>query len=46
MAPEGYLKIRDAYIKKGFSRLAAEGEAAKIWNAKHKGKESVGRGRK
>jgi hypothetical protein len=43
--PAGYEKIRDAFIKKGMSSKAAKTKAAKIWNAKHKGAQAVGRGR-
>jgi hypothetical protein len=45
MAPAGYEKIRDKFIKEGMGKKAAQKKAAKIWNAKHKGKQSVGRGR-
>ena len=44
--PKGYEKMRDAFIKKGMSSKAAKGKAARIWNAKHKGRQTVGRGRK
>ena len=44
--PKGYEDMRDAFIKKGMSSSAAKAKAAKIWNAKHKGDETVGRGRK
>jgi hypothetical protein len=44
--PKGYEKMRDAFIKKGMSSKAAKTKAAKMWNAKHKGGETVGRGRK
>jgi hypothetical protein len=43
--PKGYEKIRDSFIKKGMSSKAAKTKAAKIWNANHKGKAAVGRGR-
>jgi len=43
--PAGYTKMRDAFIKKGMSKKAAQTKAAKIWNAKHKGKQAVGRGK-
>jgi len=44
--PAGYEKMRDAFKKKGMSSAAAKTKAAKIWNAKHKGGETVGKGRK
>ena len=44
--PKGYEKMRDSFIKKGMSRKAAEAKAARIWNSKHKGGETVGRGRR
>lgn len=52
--PEGYEKMRDSFMKggkgkkggKGLSRKRAEEKAAKIWNSKHKGGETVGRGRR
>lgn len=44
--PRGYEKIRDSFINKGMSIKAAKTKAAKIWNARHKGRQSVGRGRK
>ena len=44
--PAGYEKMRDSFKKKGMSSKAAKTKAAKIWNAKHKGKgNTVGRGR-
>ena len=43
--PAGYEKIRDAFIRKGMSTKAAKTKAARIWNAKHKGRQAVGRGR-
>ena len=43
--PEGYLKMKRAFIKKGMGVKAAEKKAARIWNSKHKGKQTVGRGR-
>jgi hypothetical protein len=43
--PKGYEKMRDAFKKKGMADKAAKKKAARIWNSKHKGKESVGRGR-
>lgn len=44
--PLGYERMRDAFKKKGMSLKAAKTKAAKIWNSKHKGKDSVGRGKK
>jgi hypothetical protein len=44
--PKGYENMRDAFVKKGMSRKASKKKAAKIWNSKHKGGETVGRGRK
>jgi len=44
--PLGYTKMRDSFVSKGMSLKAAKTKAAKIWNAKHKGKNTVGRGRK
>jgi hypothetical protein len=44
--PAGYVKMRDAFIRQGMSKEAAQAKAAKIWNSSHKGKETVGRGRK
>jgi len=35
MVPEGYEKMRDAFIRKGMSKKAAQGKAARIWNASH-----------
>ena len=43
--PAGYVKMRDAFKKKGMSTKAAKTKAAKIWNSKHKGGRTVGRGR-
>ena len=43
--PVGYEKMRDSFIKKGMGTKAAKGKAARIWNSKHKGRSSVGRGR-
>lgn len=43
--PRGYEKMRDAFKRKGMSSKAAKKKAARIWNAKHKGGETVGRGR-
>ncbi len=44
--PVGYEKMRDSFIKKGLSTKAAKKKAARIWNSSHKGKDTVGRGRK
>ena len=44
--PAGYERLRDKFIREGMSKKAAQKKAARIWNAKHKGKETVGRGRK
>lgn len=43
--PLGYERMRDAFKKKGMSIKAAKKKAARIWNSKHKGAQSVGRGR-
>jgi hypothetical protein len=42
--PEGYEKMKDAFVTQGMSTRMAKTKAAKIWNAKHKGSEAVGRG--
>lgn len=44
--PKGYEEIRDKLKKKGMSTKEAKKHAAMIWNSKHKGKNSVGRGKK
>lgn len=45
--PQGYVKMKEAFIKAGMDDKDAETKAAKIWNSKHKGSlETVGRGRK
>lgn len=44
--PKGYEKMRDSFIKEGMSKKKAQEKAARIWNSKHKGKETVGRGRR
>lgn len=44
--PAGYVKMRDSFKKEGLSDKAAKTKAAKIWNSKHKGKDTVGRGKK
>gem|GEM_PF-3338035 len=41
--PAGYERMRDAFIAEGMSRDAAQGKAARIWNAKHP-ENPVGRG--
>lgn len=43
--PAGYEKIRDSFIKKGYSTKSAKKHAAMFWNSSHKGGETVGRGR-
>lgn len=43
--PAGYEKMRDSFISKGMSPKAAKRKAARIWNAGHKGGQTVGRGR-
>jgi hypothetical protein len=43
--PDGYEKMRDSFIGKGMSTKAAKKKAARIWNSKHKGGQTVGRGR-
>jgi hypothetical protein len=42
--PEGYVKMRDAFKKKGMKSKAAKKKAARIWNSKHPNN-PVGRGR-
>jgi hypothetical protein len=44
--PAGYEKMRDSFKSKGMSSKEAKGKAARIWNSKHKGGETVGKGRK
>ena len=44
--PKGYEEIRDKFKSQGLSTKAAKTKAAKIWNSKHKGKDSVGKGKK
>jgi hypothetical protein len=44
--PKGYEKMRDKFKKSGLSEKAAEKKAAKIWNSTHKGKDTVGKGRR
>jgi hypothetical protein len=43
--PAGYEKIRDKFKAQGLSTKAAKTKAAKIWNSKHKGRQTVGRGK-
>jgi hypothetical protein len=43
--PLGYEKMRNSFMKKGMSKKMAQGKAARIWNSKHKGGQTVGRGR-
>lgn len=43
--PKGYEKMRDKFKREGMSDAAAKKKAARIWNSKHKGGQSVGRGR-
>lgn len=43
--PAGYEHMRDSFIRDGMSSKAAKGKAARIWNSKHKGGETVGKGR-
>ena len=43
--PKGYEKMKAAFKKDGMSEKLAERKAAMIWNSKHKGKETVGKGR-
>lgn len=43
--PAGYIKMRNKFIREGYSRKEAEEKAAKIWNAAHKGGRTVGKGR-
>jgi hypothetical protein len=43
--PEGYLKMKRKFMAEGMSEKAAAEKAAKIWNSKHKGGDTVGRGR-
>lgn len=43
--PKGYERMRDSFRRKGMKKKAAQKKAARIWNAKHKGSQTVGRGR-
>jgi len=33
--PEGYVRMRDTFIRKGMSMRAARRKAAAIWNSRH-----------
>jgi hypothetical protein len=44
--PKGYEDMRDKFKKEGLGDKAAKKKAARIWNSTHKGKQTVGRGRK
>jgi len=44
--PKGYIKMRNKFRRRGMSMKAAKRKAAKIWNKTHKGKRTVGRGRR
>ena len=44
--PRGYEKMRDKFKREGMSSEKAKEKAAKIWNSTHKGKDTVGKGRK
>ncbi len=43
--PAGYEKMRDSFIRDGMAESAAKTKAAKIWNSKHKGGDTVGKGK-
>lgn len=43
--PAGYEKMRDSFLRDGMSSKTAKTKAAKIWNSKHKGGDTVGKGR-
>jgi hypothetical protein len=43
--PAGYERMRDSFIRKGMSKKEAQGKAARLWNSKHKGGQTVGKGR-
>jgi hypothetical protein len=43
--PKGYEKMRDKFIKEGMTRKNAQQKAARIYNSKHKGGRTVGKGR-
>jgi hypothetical protein len=44
--PAGYEKMERKFEGEGLSRKAAQKKAARIWNSKHKGGQTVGRGRR
>lgn len=44
MSPAGYEKMRDAFMREGYDKKAAQKKAARIWNAKNK-ENPVGRGK-
>ena len=44
--PKGYLKMKRAFMRSGMTRKGATRKAARIWNSSHRGKNTVGRGRK
>ena len=44
--PKGYEDMKKKFISQGMSTKGAEAKAAKIWNAGHKGGQTVGKGRK
>ena len=43
--PQGYLNMKHEFMRQGMSEKAAATKAAKIWNSKHKGGETVGKGK-
>ena len=43
--PKGYEKMRDKFMREGLSKKTAQRKAGRIWNSKHKGGDTVGRGR-
>lgn len=44
--PKGYLKMKKRFVSEGMTEKSAEKKATKIWNSKHRGSNTVGRGRK
>jgi hypothetical protein len=44
--PKGYEEMRDKFIRQGMSAKRAKGKAARIWNSRHRGGRTVGRGRR
>lgn len=44
--PKGYLKMKRKFRSEGMTEEAAEKKAARIWNSKHRGENTVGKGRK